>query len=97
MHGDAPYAVIKAAVEVPQLDRRLVPGGKDQTSIGPALIVDAANYFLLGSGRLVIAGAPGSGKSGAAVLLVQTCLKCKRQVRMTKPMEPGLPADIPRS
>ena len=37
-------------------------------------------YGGLGSGRLVIAGAPGSGKSGAAVLLVLAALNYRRQV-----------------
>jgi hypothetical protein len=39
-----------------------------------------AVYGGLGSGRLVIAGAPGSGKSGAAVLLVLAALKYREQV-----------------
>jgi len=39
-----------------------------------------AVYGGLGSGRLVIAGAPGSGKSGAAVLLVLAALKHRDQV-----------------
>ena len=39
-----------------------------------------AVYGGLGSGRLVIAGAPGSGKSGAAVLLVLAALKHREQV-----------------
>jgi hypothetical protein len=39
-----------------------------------------AVYGGLGSGRLVIAGAPGSGKSGAAVLLVLAALKYRDQV-----------------
>jgi hypothetical protein len=38
-------------------------------------------YGGLRSGRLVIAGAPGSGKSGAAVLLVIDALKYRDQVR----------------
>jgi hypothetical protein len=38
-----------------------------------------AVYGGLGSGRLVIAGAPGSGKSGAAVLLVLAALKHREQ------------------
>jgi hypothetical protein len=36
-------------------------------------------YGGLGSGRLVIAGAPGSGKSGAAVLLVVATLEYRKQ------------------
>ncbi len=36
-------------------------------------------YGGLGSGRLVIAGAPGSGKSGAAVLLVVAALEYRQQ------------------
>lgn len=38
-----------------------------------------AVYGGLGSGRLVIAGRPGSGKSGAAVLLVLAALKHRRE------------------
>ncbi len=38
-----------------------------------------AVYGGLGSGRLVIAGAPGSGKSGAAVLLVLAALEHRKQ------------------
>ena len=37
-------------------------------------------YAGLGSGRLVIAGAPGSGKSGAAVLLILAALAHREQV-----------------
>ncbi len=37
-------------------------------------------YGGLGSGRLVIAGAPGAGKSGAAVLLVLAALRHREQV-----------------
>lgn len=36
-------------------------------------------YGGLGSGRLVIAGAPGAGKSGAAVLLILTALRHREQ------------------
>ena len=39
-----------------------------------------AVYGGLGSGRLVVAGAPGSGKSGGAVLLVLAALKHREQV-----------------
>jgi hypothetical protein len=39
-----------------------------------------AVYGGLGSGRLVIAGSPGSGKSGAAVLLVLAALEYREQV-----------------
>jgi hypothetical protein len=39
-----------------------------------------AVYGGLGSGRLVIAGAPGSGKSGAAVLLILAALRYREQV-----------------
>jgi hypothetical protein len=39
-----------------------------------------AVYGGLGSGRLVIAGAPGSGKSGAAVLLILAALRHREQV-----------------
>jgi hypothetical protein len=39
-----------------------------------------AVYGGLGSGRLVIAGAPGSGKSGAAVLLVLAALRHRQSV-----------------
>lgn len=38
-----------------------------------------ALYGGLGSGRLVIAGAPGAGKTGAAVLLVLAALRCREQ------------------
>jgi len=37
-------------------------------------------YGGLGSGRLVIAGGPGSGKSGAAVLLILAALRHRRSV-----------------
>ena len=39
-----------------------------------------AIYGGLGSGRLVIAGAPGAGKSGAAVFLLLAALKYRKQV-----------------
>lgn len=39
-----------------------------------------AVYGGLGSGRLVVAGAPGSGKTGAAVLLVLAALRLREQV-----------------
>ena len=39
-----------------------------------------AVYGGLGSGRLVIIGGPGSGKSGAAVLLVLAALKHRAQM-----------------
>lgn len=39
-----------------------------------------AAYAGLGSGRMMIVGAPGSGKSGAAVLLVLAALKHREQV-----------------
>lgn len=39
-----------------------------------------AVYGGLGSGRLVIAGAPGSGKSGAAVLVILAALRHREQV-----------------
>jgi hypothetical protein len=39
-----------------------------------------AIYGGLGSGRLVVVGAPGSGKSGAAVLLVLAALKHRKQI-----------------
>jgi hypothetical protein len=42
-----------------------------------------AVYGGLGSGRLVIVGAPGSGKSGAAVLLVLAALEHRQQVPET--------------
>ena len=38
-------------------------------------------YGGLGSGRLVIAGGPGSGKSSAAVLLILAALRYRRSVR----------------
>jgi hypothetical protein len=43
-----------------------------------------AIYGGLGSGRLVIAGPPGSGKSGAAVLLVLAALRHRNQVPDTE-------------
>ena len=46
-------------------------------------------YGGLGSGRLVVVGAPGSGKSGAAVLLVLGALRYREQVhREDRPLVP---------
>jgi len=50
-----------------------------------------ALYGGLGSGRLVIAGAPGSGKSGAAVLLVLAALKHREQVSDSDRMRVPVP------
>lgn len=51
-----------------------------------------AVYGGLGSGRLVIAGAPGAGKSGAAVLLVLAALKHREQV--TDAERPQVPVPV---
>jgi hypothetical protein len=51
-----------------------------------------AVYGGLASGRLVIAGAPGSGKSGAAVLLVLAALRYRQSVR--KQVRPGVPVPV---
>jgi len=50
-----------------------------------------AVYGGLGSGRLVIVGAPGSGKSGAAVLLVLAALKHREQVSGTERLQVPVP------
>jgi hypothetical protein len=49
-------------------------------------------YAGLGSGRLVIAGAPGSGKSGAAVLLILAALAYREQVADAD--RPGVPVPV---
>jgi hypothetical protein len=49
-------------------------------------------YAGLGSGRLVIAGAPGSGKSGAAVLLILAALAHREQV--TDAERPRVPVPV---
>ena len=49
-------------------------------------------YGGLGSGRLVIAGAPGAGKSGAAVLLVLAALRHREQVADTE--RPRVPVPV---
>ena len=49
-------------------------------------------YAGLGSGRLVIAGAPGSGKSGAAVLLILAALAHREQVPETD--RPRVPVPV---
>ena len=49
-------------------------------------------YAGLGSGRLVIAGAPGSGKSGAAVLLILAALAHREQVLETD--RPRVPVPV---
>jgi hypothetical protein len=50
-----------------------------------------ALYGGLGSGRLVIAGAPGSGKSGAAVLLVLAALKHRERVSDAERLQVPVP------
>jgi hypothetical protein len=57
----------------------LPPVGETQLAAGEINDLHAI-YGGLGSGRLVIAGAPGSGKSGAAVLLIRAALRYRRQV-----------------
>lgn len=52
-----------------------------------------AVYGGLGSGRLVIAGAPGSGKSGAAVLLILAALEHRRHV--PKKARSQVPVPVP--
>jgi RecA/RadA recombinase len=49
-------------------------------------------YGGLGSGRLVIAGAPGSGKSGAAVLLILAALGHRDHVAEAD--RPGVPVPV---
>ena len=49
-------------------------------------------YGGLGSGRLVISGAPGSGKSGAAVLLILAALAYREQ--MAEADRPGVPVPV---
>jgi hypothetical protein len=49
-------------------------------------------YAGLGSGRLVIAGAPGSGKSGAAVLLILAAVAHRDQVADAD--RPGVPVPV---
>ena len=46
----------------------------------------------LGSGRLMIAGAPGSGKSGAAVLLVLAALRHRELAGDAE--RPGIPVPV---
>ena len=47
-----------------------------------------AIYGGLGSGRMVIVGAPGAGKSGAAVLLILAALRHREQVPEDRPLVP---------
>ena len=54
-----------------------------------------AVYGGLGSGRLVIAGAPGSGKSGSAVLLVLAALRHRETVSAVD--RPQVPVQIGRA
>ena len=49
-------------------------------------------YAGLGSGRLVVAGAPGSGKSGTAVLLILAALAHREQVADAD--RPGVPVPV---
>jgi len=49
-------------------------------------------YGGLGSGRLVIAGGPGSGKSGAAVLLILAALHHRRSV--AENVRPQVPVPV---
>jgi MFS family permease len=49
-------------------------------------------YGGLGSGRLVIAGGPGSGKSSAAVLLILAALRYRRSV--SKKLRPEVPVPV---
>ena len=49
-------------------------------------------YGGLGSGRLVIAGGPGSGKTGAAVLLILAALRYRRGV--PEQVRPGVPVPV---
>ena len=58
----------------------LTPAREAQLAAGQIDDLHAV-YGGLGSGRLVIAGAPGSGKSSAAVLLVLAALKHRDRVR----------------
>jgi hypothetical protein len=57
----------------------LAPASETQLAAGQVTDLHAV-YGGLGSGRLVIAGVPGSGKTGAAVLLVLAALKHRDQV-----------------
>lgn len=68
----------------------LAPAGTAQLAAGRISDLHAV-YGGLGSGRLVIAGPPGSGKSGAAVLLVLAALRHREQVPdQDKPSVPVL-------
>jgi hypothetical protein len=59
---------------------QLAPVGEAELAEG--LVTDLhAVYGGLGSGRLVIVGKPGSGKTGAAVLLVLAALKYRRPLK----------------
>ena len=49
-------------------------------------------YGGLGSGRLVIVGGPGSGKSGAAVLLILPALRHRRSV--PEEVRPEVPVPV---
>ncbi|MDQ2708091.1 MAG: hypothetical protein M3Z25_10840 [Actinomycetota bacterium] len=49
-------------------------------------------YAGLGSGRLVIVGAPGAGKSGAAVLLVLHALRHREQ--LSEAARAGVPVPV---
>ena len=57
----------------------LPPAGMAQLTSGDAGDMHAL-YGGLGSGRLIIAGPPGAGKSGAAVLLILAALRYRDQV-----------------
>jgi hypothetical protein len=69
----------------------LAPVGEAGLAAGQISDLHAV-YGGLGSGRLVIAGPPGSGKSGAAVLLVLAALQHRQQV--PAPDKPKVPVPV---
>jgi hypothetical protein len=69
----------------------LAPTGEAQLAAGQIADLHSV-YGGLRSGRLVIAGPPGSGKSGAAVLLVLAALKHREQLPATN--RPKVPVPV---
>ena len=73
-----PVAAAIASTRFPPLPG-LAAVGKQRLQGGQVSELHAV-YAGLGSGRLVVAGGPGAGKSGAAVLLILTALRYRRSV-----------------
>jgi hypothetical protein len=69
----------------------LLPAGAAQLASGQISNLYTI-YGGLGSGRLIIAGAPGSGKSGAAILLLLDALRHRDQASATDKPEIPVPA-----